>query len=197
MRTRSPLFLPATLVAASLFAASLTPTAAGSGFQERSAALESQAPALTRAQEDRAQRLEGRLKCPVCRTQSVRESTSFMALEMRAKIRELIEAGRGDREILQYFVDRYGDYILLEPRRRGFGLSAYLLPLVAVLGGAMFLLLRARQADRRAAAAIRTEPAGGGGRGGEPVAQPPPGGAERLSPADRERVDEELKRYTV
>jgi len=137
---------------------------------------------LTDAQEARAQDLEGRLKCPVCRVQSVRESTSFMALEMRAKIRELIAAGRSDGEVLQFFVDRYGDYILLEPRKRGFGLAAYALPLLAVLAGVVLLLLGARRGRQRASAARET------------TSSP---AASALSPADRERVEEELKRYTV
>lgn len=140
------------------------------------------ARALTPEQEARAQRLEGRLKCPVCRTQSVRESTSFMALEMRSRIRELIAAGRSDREILRHFVDRYGDYILLEPRKEGFGLSAYLLPFLAVAAGGILLLLRMSRGARRVTAPEVVPPSPTPGASGSP---------------DLHRVDEELKRYTL
>lgn len=141
---------------------------------------------LTAAQEKRFERLESRLKCPVCRTQSVRESSSFMALEMRARIGELIAAGRTDDEILAYFVERYGDYILLEPRKEGFGLSAYVLPLLAVIvGGALLLVTIVRR---------RREPDPAAGEGSEPSEAR---SARALSPAERARVDEELKRYTA
>lgn len=133
---------------------------------------------LTAEQEARAQGLEGRLKCPVCRTQSVRESTSFMALEMRRKIRQLVAAGRTDDEVLAYFAARYGDYILLEPRRQGFGLAAYALPFLAVLAGLAFLALAVR---RRIA----------------PPDALPEDRSARLDDASRARVEEELKRYTV
>ena len=75
-----------------------------------------------------------------------------MALEMRSKIRELIAAGRTDEQVLEYFVARYGDYILLEPRKRGFGWAAYALPLAAVLLGALLLVgvYGARRLPRRA-----------------------------------------------
>ncbi len=151
-------------------------------------------PRLSDAGEARARWLEGRLKCPVCRTQSVLESTSFMALEMRAKIRELIAAGRSDGEILDYFADRYGDYILLEPRKKGFALSAYVLPVLAVLaGGAAILVALARRAGPGGGAGRTDAGAGGGSRGQAPAATDP----EPLSPADRARIEEELERYTA
>jgi cytochrome c-type biogenesis protein CcmH len=145
---------------------------------------------LSDAGEARARALEGRLKCPVCRTQSVLESTSFMALEMRAKIRELIAAGRSDGEILDYFADRYGDYILLEPRKRGFALSAYALPAAAVLLGAAGILAAL---VRRRALPGRSNANGAGGSAGDGRGP----GPDRLSEADRARVEHELERYTV
>ncbi|MBA2564273.1 MAG: cytochrome c-type biogenesis protein CcmH [Gemmatimonadetes bacterium] len=147
---------------------------------------------LDPAEERRAQALEGRLKCPVCRTQSVRESTSFMALEMRAKVRERIAAGDTDEEVLQFFVDRYGDYILLEPRKEGFGLVAYVLPFLAVLSGGVLLVLRVRRAR-----VTRGGPPGGSrawpGRGDDPAIPDP----AALEPAAGERLERELKRYSV
>jgi cytochrome c-type biogenesis protein CcmH len=150
-------------------------------------------PHLSDADEGRARGLEARLKCPVCRTQSVLESTSFMALEMRAKIRELIAAGRSDGEILDYFSDRYGDYILLEPRKAGFALSAYLLPAVAVLGaGATLLAVLVRRRSVPVTAANEPET----GASGPPIAGQVAADGP-LSPADRARVEQELERYTV
>jgi cytochrome c-type biogenesis protein CcmH len=164
---------------------------AGDSAVERPAA----GPRLSEAEEARARSLEGRLKCPVCRTQSVLESTSFMALEMRAKIRELIAAGRSDAEILDYFADRYGDYILLEPRKRGFGLSAYALPALVVLAGGVFVALWVRRRSRLAALASETVMSTRAGPEPESPSDAVAGGP--LSAEDRERVEQELKRYIV
>jgi cytochrome c-type biogenesis protein CcmH len=152
------------------------PQAAGADHGAAEAALSDPRPQaaepelrpLDAAGEARASSLEARLKCPVCRTQSVRESPSFLALEMRTRIREMIAAGRTDGEILDWFAARYGDDILLEPRKRGFGLAAWILPAAAILAGGVLLARRAR--DRAA---------------------PPP--APELTPEERDRVERELK----
>jgi cytochrome c-type biogenesis protein CcmH len=105
---------------------------------------------LTEAQEDRARGLEGQLKCPVCRSQSIRSSRSFMAEDMQRKVREMIAAGHSDEEIVEYFVDRFGPYILLTPPRTGFNLTAYLIPFLAVVAGGVGLLWAARRWSRTA-----------------------------------------------
>jgi cytochrome c-type biogenesis protein CcmH len=58
-----------------------------------------------------------------------------MATQMRAIIRERLAAGESPADIQRYFVDRYGDWILLAPPRRGFNLLVWLFPLVAVIVG--------------------------------------------------------------
>ena len=103
---------------------------------------------LTPDQEARARGLEGQLRCPVCRSQSIRQSRSFMAEDMKRRIRELVAEGRSDEEIRGFFVERYGPWILLEPPRRGFHLTAWILPAAAVLFGAAGLILAARRWTR-------------------------------------------------
>jgi cytochrome c-type biogenesis protein CcmH len=145
--------------------ASLPSPAAAPGPQDP---VEPALPVLDGAGEARASALEGRLKCPVCRTQSVRESPSFLAIEMRTRIREMIAEGRSDGEVLDWFAARYGDDILLEPRKRGFGLAAWILPVAALAAGAALLARRAR------------------GRTAPPA-------AVELTPEERDRVERELK----
>ncbi len=55
------------------------------------------------------------LRCTVCQNQPVSESNSDLARDMRVIIREQLEAGRSRQEIMNYFVERYGDYVLLKP----------------------------------------------------------------------------------
>jgi cytochrome c-type biogenesis protein CcmH len=106
---------------------------------------------LTPEQEERARVLEGELRCPVCRSQSIRQSRSFMADDMRRKVRVMIAEGRSDAEIREYFTDRYGTWVLLTPPRSGFNLAAYILPALVVLVGAVGLALAARRWRRAAA----------------------------------------------
>jgi cytochrome c-type biogenesis protein CcmH len=99
---------------------------------------------LTPDQEELAAEIEGELKCPVCRSQSVRTSRSFMAEDMSRQVRRMVADGKSKEEIREYFVARYGDYIILAPRKEGFAWTVWLLPFALVLGGAatIFALTR-------------------------------------------------------
>lgn len=122
-----------------------TAHAAGADAAAAAAQQELAPIALTPAQEERARGLESMMKCPVCRSQSVRSSDSFMAKDMQRKIRELIAEGSSDEEIVAYFTARYGDWILLAPPKRGFNWAAWLLPFAVVAAGAVGLFLATRR----------------------------------------------------
>src|SRR3989344_4269765 len=84
------------------------------------------------------------LRCTVCQNQPVSESNADLARDMRAIIREQIQAGKSRDEIVKYFVDRYGDYVLMNPPKSGPGTIVWLGPLalIVVVGLSGFVFLR-------------------------------------------------------
>lgn len=90
--------------------------------------------------EDRVADVSSRLMCPVCEGQSVAESNSQLARDMRALVRKQLEEGRTGEEIVGYFVSSYGETILASPRPRGFAAILWVLPVLSVLIGAAIIL---------------------------------------------------------
>ena len=86
------------------------------------------------------------LRCTVCQNQPVSESNADLAHDMRAIIREQLQAGKSRDEIVKYFVDRYGDYVLMKPPKQGAGEVVWLAPVVllVLIGVSGFLYLRHR-----------------------------------------------------
>ncbi|MDE2323008.1 MAG: cytochrome c-type biogenesis protein CcmH, partial [candidate division NC10 bacterium] len=72
-----------------------------------------------------------------------------MAIQMRELILEKLQKGESPEQIRNYFVSRYGEWILLAPTRRGFNWLAWLLPFVAILGGLGVIVLTIRRAIQR------------------------------------------------
>lgn len=97
-------------------------------------------------QPDRVHELASQLRCPVCQSESVADSPSETAQQMRARIAELVADGRSDAEVLQEFVDAYGQWILLEPPLNRTSALLWGLPAVVLVAG---LLVVARVAARR------------------------------------------------
>ncbi len=88
------------------------------------------------------------LRCPVCQGVSVEDSPTELARQMRAVVREQLAAGRSPDEVRGYFVDKYGEWILLQPKASGFNLLVYVLPWLAVLAGMTVIVLAVRRWTR-------------------------------------------------
>ena len=104
------------------------------------------APALAHADalDDSVRRVAVQLQCPVCEGESVADSPSGLANDMRSVIRAKIVAGESDQQILDEFVASYGDSILADPPKRGISLGVWVGPVLGVaLGiGLVTMLLR-------------------------------------------------------
>lgn len=75
------------------------------------------------------------LRCVVCQNLSVADSPSEMANQMRDIVRQRLAAGETPEQVIQYFVDRYGEWILLSPAPHGLNLLVWVAPAIAVLTG--------------------------------------------------------------
>lgn len=85
--------------------------------------------------EERARDLSAQLRCMVCQNQSIDDSNAELARDLRVLVRERLVEGDSDKEVIDYVVDRYGEFVLLKPR---FSLSNALLwsaPLILLLVG--------------------------------------------------------------
>jgi cytochrome c-type biogenesis protein CcmH len=95
--------------------------------------------------------IAAQLRCVVCQNLSVADSPSEMAAQMRAIVRERLAAGESPEQVRRYFVERYGEWILLEPRREGFTLLVWIVPVVAVALGLVTFAVRVKRWSRRGA----------------------------------------------
>ncbi|MBY5927884.1 cytochrome c-type biogenesis protein CcmH [Halomonas denitrificans] len=97
--------------------------------------------------EQRYQSLTATLRCPKCENQAIGDSNSPIAADMRDKVYEQLNDGRSDKEIIDFMVQRFGDYVLYNPRLEGRTLLLWGLPgaLVVVGGLALWAIIRSRR----------------------------------------------------
>lgn len=100
---------------------------------------------------NRAQALEQRLRCPVCKSVSIADSPSSTASAMRRDVEHQVAAGRSDNQVIGYFRSRYGDWLLLDPPTHGNTLWLWLLPLAGAGAGIAVLVSRLRRSQSNSA----------------------------------------------
>ena len=103
------------------------------------------APPYDPALEARTREVAAGLRCPVCQGLSIQDSPSELAVQMKDLVREQLRAGKSREEVEAYFVSKYGEWVLLEPKARGANLIVYLLPVALVLGGGVFIWMMVRK----------------------------------------------------
>src|SRR5215813_10995776 len=98
------------------------------------------------------QDVAGDLMSPACPGRTLLNCTSSQAEQWRELIRQKLAKGESKEQILQYFVDISGESILAAPPKKGFALTAWLLPLFVVANGAILIIVLTRRwAQRRVA----------------------------------------------
>jgi cytochrome c-type biogenesis protein CcmH len=97
------------------------------------------------AQEARARHLFQQLRCVVCQNESIDDSPAEIAGDLRQIVRSQVAAGRSDQQVIDYLVQRYGEFILLKPTWTASNLILWLTPFLAVLAGGGYLWIKSRQ----------------------------------------------------
>ena len=106
------------------------------------------------ALEERVTALATELRCLVCQNQTLADSNAPLAVDLRNQIRERMRAGASERDIVDFLVERYGDFVLYRPPWRARTLLLWLGPILLMIGGLAALYYRIA---RRRRAAARTE----------------------------------------
>ena len=109
--------------------------------------------------EDAVRQIAAQLRCVVCQNLSVADSPSETASQMRDIIRERLAAGDTPEQVVAYFVDKYGTWILLSPPKQGFSLLVWVVPFAGLLVGLAFVGVVVGRWSRRARSGAAALPA--------------------------------------
>ena len=96
----------------------------------------------------RAVDLSAQLRCLVCQNQTIAESNAELAVDLRRQVNEQIKAGKTDREIVDYMVERYGAFVLYKPPFNVTTLLLWLGPALLVMFGVIFYVRTVRARNR-------------------------------------------------
>ena len=111
------------------------------------------------ALEQRARGLTRQLRCMVCQNQSIDDSEAPLARDLRLLVRQRISKGDSDRQVLDFLVERYGEFVLLKPRLEGKTIILWALPPAALIAGVIGLLfsMRRRRSSQSEPATLSAE----------------------------------------
>jgi cytochrome c-type biogenesis protein CcmH len=108
--------------------------------------------------ETRARVLSKELRCMVCQNQSIDDSDAPLARDLRVLVRERLQAGDSDHQVIDFLVSRYGEFVLLKPRFSRHTALLWLGPAAILLIGALALFLGFRRRRAGSAAAPAESP---------------------------------------
>ncbi|ENE1276057.1 cytochrome c-type biogenesis protein CcmH, partial [Salmonella enterica] len=105
-------------------------------------------PFKDEAQEQQFRQLTEQLRCPKCQNNSIADSGSMIATDLRQKVYELIQEGKSNKEIVDYMVARYGNFVTYDPPLTPLTILLWVLPAAAVGAGGWIIFARSRRRVR-------------------------------------------------
>ena len=100
--------------------------------------------------DQRVREISDGLRCPTCQSISVNDSEAAFSRQIKEKVHRMVKEGQTEEEIQDYFVSRYGEWILRAPRKEGVGLVLWVLPGLGLLGAGLLIGWKAHQSARSA-----------------------------------------------
>ena len=107
----------------------------------REAAPVAEDPAL----EARVTKIAEELRCLVCQNQNIADSHAELAIDLKNQVREMLKKGMSDKDVIDFMVNRYGDFVLYRPPVKGTTWLLWFGPFILLAGGLGFLFMRLRR----------------------------------------------------
>ncbi|WP_455474468.1 cytochrome c-type biogenesis protein [Bartonella sp. B30(2025)] len=95
--------------------------------------------------ESRARNISSNLRCPVCQNQSIDDSDALLARDLRILIRERLKMGESNQQVIDFLVERYGEFILLKPPFNKTTWFLWLSPLIIMIAGICILFFQMKR----------------------------------------------------
>ena len=95
-------------------------------------------------QEDDYHELTQELRCPQCQNNNIADSNAVIAVDMRGKVFELLQEGKSKQDVVQYMVDRYGNFVTYDPPLTPVTMILWGAPILFILLGVLVLFRRKR-----------------------------------------------------
>lgn len=107
--------------------------------------------------ETRARDISSQLRCLVCQNESIDDSGAPFARDLRLLVRERLQVGDSNKQVIAFIVERYGNYVLLKPPFKGSGIILWLLPFTVLILAIIVLLALFLRNHKRAAQPLNAE----------------------------------------
>ena len=121
-------------------------------------AAEAPPAAADPALEARVMAIAAELRCLVCQNQTIADSSAELAVDLRRQVREMLQHGKSQRDILDFMTARYGDFVLYRPPLKSSTALLWLGPFALLIGGVALLAWVLRRRTRLGADEFEADP---------------------------------------
>lgn len=139
------------------------------GVQAGEAAPAADDPVL----EAQVKRITSELRCLVCQNQTIADSHADLAVDLRRQVREMLQKGQSEQQVIDYMTARYGDFVLYRPPFKGSTALLWVGPPILLLGGLVLLVAVLRRRARLPDDRFEPDEAQGADNASAPGAPPP------------------------